>query len=132
MSRYKILSEPKWCKCVKNIKKILNSNYEIDYLEKCDRIFNRDGWYFDRKYKKSWIETDGKAYSVPIHDFLYELELLNHKRLNDVELKAIEILNMYGAKNNEINKIYHKELTIRTNKAVSNRAKISRRKILGK
>jgi len=56
-------------------------------------VFNRDGQYYCRESKRCWFEIDGRAFRYKNPDmFLYLLELLNHRRLRQVEHEAIGIL----------------------------------------
>jgi len=65
----------------------------LEYKTKIDPVFNRDGWYYDRVKKVSWLEMGGEAWQDErTGDFLYRLELLGHSPLSKVELKAIKTL----------------------------------------
>ena len=64
-----------------------------------DPIFNRDGWYYDRKTKRSWYEFKGRAFTKDHTErqFLYELNMLDHEILSEEEVRAIETLLVMGA-----------------------------------
>lgn len=61
------------------------------YLVKINPIYNRYGYY---KYgNKTWFESPKGAYLLNNpNTFNYELDLLNHKRLRECELNALNIL----------------------------------------
>ena len=64
---------------------------------KTQPIFNRDGWYYDRMTKLSWIEFNGKAKldDNPSY-FIYTLKHESHKRLSSKERDAIKVLMSYN------------------------------------
>lgn len=74
------------------------SKEEFDFLtdgmglKETDYIFNRNGWYFDRQNKNSWVETDFGAWSYSSDEFIAKLKILNHRRLSPNVRKAIETL----------------------------------------
>jgi hypothetical protein len=52
--------------------------------------FNRDGWYMDRKWKRVWIEVDGRAWMhESMETFLHELAHTGVRRLEDHVYKAL-------------------------------------------
>lgn len=56
-------------------------------------IFNRDGYYFDRKLDLTWIEYKGLAWNTSDKSyFLHTLDQLNHLPLRDGERRAIEYI----------------------------------------
>lgn len=69
-------------------------------------VFNREGWYYDRKAKFSWYEFVDKkgdiiAYttvSALYKTFEFKLKLLNHIPLSIKERKAINTLRKYAGK----------------------------------
>lgn len=63
-------------------------------------VFNREGWYYDRKLKFSWYEyvnEKGNIIAYTTKDklwkrFEYELKILNHVFFLDKEVKALKVL----------------------------------------
>jgi hypothetical protein len=52
--------------------------------------FNRDGWYMDRKWKRVWIEVDGRAWMhESMETFLHELAHTGVRRLEDHVYQAL-------------------------------------------
>lgn len=85
--KVKVLPLPSW---------VYNGYYEpelFDNYKDGDVIFNRDGWYYDRISKVSWIEftRNGKIYAkVKSPDqFLFTLKIENHIPLSKKEVDAI-------------------------------------------
>lgn len=61
MSRYKVLRLQYWMETVDF------EDFDRDMLSRYPEIppvFQRDGYYFDRKEKVCWFEVEGKAYKV--------------------------------------------------------------------
>lgn len=65
-------------------------------LEQTKPVFNRDGWYYDRKTNNCWAEWNGTAWKMDKQQFLYELQQLNTPTLHPDEVKAIQTLILFG------------------------------------
>ncbi len=59
-------------------------------------IFNRDGWYYNRRTKLEWYEYRGQAFITRSQkSFVYELAVLNAKILTTREVLAYkEVMNL--------------------------------------
>lgn len=58
-------------------------------------LFHRNGWFYDRYTRLSWVEYEGKGYVyLREADFKYHLKLENAKehRLNDNMCNAVKLL----------------------------------------
>lgn len=65
---------------------------KTENLIACNRVFNRDGYYYNTRTKKCWFEADGDAFNGTYSSFLYSLEMLNHRPLRKIERDAVEVL----------------------------------------
>jgi hypothetical protein len=128
--RYKRLDVPNWATWPKRLKNA--SNNPINNYEPCEKVFNKNGWYYDRLTKKSWIEWEDICFVYESDTFLYELLILNAKRLTDAELEAIAVLNIYGVKNDRLNSMAKQEEIVRMLRRTVMRSKIARKRILGR
>lgn len=119
---------------IKVLKNLWKRNIQLIADTKIDPIFNRDGWYYDRYKKISWIEDNGIAYTSSTlgRQFLHELETLNTKVLSDTEMKAIETLIIYGSSNKEIEKLLYKNMFRLMTQNIIIRSKLARMEILGR
>lgn len=84
--RYKVLELPGWARTM------------ADELPETRPLFYRDGHYYDRIYRESWVEFDGQAYWVENDNFLFSLSILNHRPLTGKEREAIENLRFLNRK----------------------------------
>ena len=95
-------------------------------------IFNRDGWYFDRKLKESWVEWRGTAWEQEVDSFLWEWRQQNTPFLENDQLRALETLYLYGnIPRNLLYPIYelaHRHRHNRTLRRIKNSAKVFRKK----
>jgi hypothetical protein len=57
-------------------------------------VFNRDGYYYDRKTKVAWYEVEGRAFIGSSDYFLYELQCLEamERPFLQEEVDAVKIL----------------------------------------
>lgn len=56
-------------------------------------VLNRDGYFYETVSKRCWFELGGKAFDLERNtQFLFELELLNHKPLSVEEVNAFKVL----------------------------------------
>lgn len=77
-------------------------------LKEIKPILNRTGFYYDRYKKIAWVEAFGRAWLCDrVDDFIYRLNLLNHKEFDDVELKAIKTLMNRGICPKELKQKYY-------------------------
>lgn len=119
-------------------------NYEkkfwIDCLKETDKIrpvFNRNGYYYDRISKKTWLEINGEAwlYSSKEH-FLYDLcTNEGNNRISSEAFDAIGLLIEQGLADKKLKKIYYTEKDTRLLLETSRSAKIAglrARKRIGK
>jgi len=60
-------------------------------------VVERDGWFYDRKAKKSWFEYNGVAYvEKRVDDFLYNLNVVHSDHsFKEDELQAIILLRLH-------------------------------------
>ena len=65
---------------------------DLDKLEPIVPVFNRNGYYYNRKLDVCWFEVDGKAYIVEKDMFLYDLEGLNISNLNHKQVAALQAI----------------------------------------
>jgi hypothetical protein len=76
-NRYKVLSVPSYVRSSRVCNEAMSN---MDFV-KCSPVFNRDGWYYDRFDKKSWVEHDGVAWKKENGDlessFMHALRMLN-------------------------------------------------------
>jgi len=64
-----------------------------DELPEIAPILNRDGYFYETVSKRCWFEFNGRAFDLEKNtQFLFELELLNHKRLSTEEINAFKVL----------------------------------------
>ena len=64
-----------------------------DDLPEIKPILNRDGYFYQTVGKRCWFEYKGKAFDLKKNtQFLFELELLNHKSLSTDEINALKVL----------------------------------------
>ena len=64
-----------------------------DELPEIAPIINRDGYFYETVSKRCWFEFNGKAFDLEKNtQFLFELELLNHKPLSIEEINALKVL----------------------------------------
>lgn len=75
-------------------------------IQKIEPTFNRNGYYYDRKTKLTWIEIDGEAFKYDTEMFLYEFKLANHKQLTQNERNAIKTLIKYGSCPQKLKEMY--------------------------
>lgn len=128
--RYKRLDVPEWVKLSKKLKS--SANNPINDYEPCEKVFHKNGLYYDRLTKKSWVEWEDVSFVYDSDIFLCRLLSLNIKRLSDAELNAISVLNMYGLKNEELNKMAMEEECNRMLRRTMVSARLSRKRILGR
>ncbi len=84
-----------------------------DY-EEITPIFQRNGWYYDRKEDFAWIEVNGRAWrDKRTDDFLYRLSIQNHRPLADVERQAIEALMRRNMCPKALRKLYRLDENVR-------------------
>ena len=76
-------------------------------------VFNRDGWYYDRLKKISWLEIDSKAYIERTDYFVYSLKLTGARRLEDYVYKSIGIVLSNGFGDKGLGEIYLIEQQLR-------------------
>jgi len=66
---------------------------DSDELPEIAPILNRDGYFYETVSKRCWFEFNGRAFDLEKNtQFLFELELLNHKRLSTEENNALKVL----------------------------------------
>jgi hypothetical protein len=64
-----------------------------DELPEIAPILNRDGYFYETVSKRCWFEFNGRAFDLEKNtQFLFELELLNHKPLSTEEINAFKVL----------------------------------------
>jgi hypothetical protein len=67
--------------------------HDSDELPEIAPILNRDGYFYETVSKRCWFEFNGKAFDLEKNtQFLFELELLNHKPLSIEEINALKVL----------------------------------------
>jgi hypothetical protein len=67
--------------------------HDSDELPEIVPILNRDGYFYETVSKRCWFEFNGKAFDLEKNtQFLFELELLNHKPLSTEEINALKVL----------------------------------------
>jgi hypothetical protein len=67
--------------------------HDSDELPEIAPILNRDGYFYETVSKRCWFEFNGKAFDLEKNtQFLFELELLNHKPLSTEEINALKVL----------------------------------------
>lgn len=128
--RYKRLDVPDWAKWSKRLKN--SANNPVNNYERCEKVFHKNGLYYDRLTKKSWVEWEDICFVYDPDQFLYELSILDAKRLTDAELDAIAVLNIYGIKNEKLNKMAKQEEFARMLRRTVLRSRLSRKRILGR
>lgn len=97
MANFKVLPLPAFVERTgSNHKFFTDSMEEMGYIP-MKPIFNRDGWYYDRKKKFAWFEFDGRAWDGKhcTWMFLNEMQQLDTKVLSRAERNAIETLIAY-------------------------------------
>lgn len=60
--------------------------------EKCNPVFNKNGWYCMPQIGLCWFELNGKAFLSNKDDFKYHLNLLNASEYDPRILAALEAL----------------------------------------
>jgi hypothetical protein len=84
----KVLSVEYWMELHVNCHEIAS-----DKLPEIAPILNRDGYFYETVSKRCWFEFNGRAFDLEKNtQFLFELELLNHKRLSTEEINAFKVL----------------------------------------
>ena len=74
-------------------------------------ILKRNGYYLTKEM--CWFEVDGKAYKYNKEYFEYELKLLNHRVLRDIEYKTIKFLITSKLADRKLKDLYWTERDIR-------------------
>jgi len=69
-------------------------------------VFNRDGYYYDRITKTAWVEILGRAFEYSPVQFMYELSMLSHKPLRDIEFQALKTLVINKKASKEMRDLY--------------------------
>lgn len=83
-----------------------------DHVSSILPIFNRDGWYYNRKTKLEWYEYKGEAFLIKHQMFSYTLSTFNAKVLTTREVKAYrEMINLNPPKHikSAISKILYED-----------------------
>lgn len=85
----KILPLESWMKFHVNCPEFFSN----DDLREIKPILNKDGYFYQTVGKRCWFEYKGKAFDLEQNtQFLFELELLNHKPLSTDEINALKVL----------------------------------------
>ncbi len=111
MANFKVLPLPSFVSFADRHNAIfIGSMEEMGYIP-MKPIFNRDGWYYDRKKKYAWYECNGRAWdgSHCTEDFIYEMQQLDVKALTQTERKAIETLIIYKICPKELKDLLRKD-----------------------
>ena len=94
-NRYKVLPLPspyRWELDDEDLDDILNTG-DIE----TNPVFFRDGWYYDRYEKVSWVETKYGCFKNKYPNmFLYELSIEDHRPIPSKALAAIKVLKNYN------------------------------------
>lgn len=80
----KVLPLDFWMKHPKLLEDCLSTDRHLP----CIPHFNRDGIYSN--YGECWFEVNGKAYTYPVEDFNYQLNMLNAEELTVKQGEALE------------------------------------------
>lgn len=84
----KVLPVETWMKL-----QVTNPEFGDDNIPEIAPILNRDGYFYQTAPKRCWFEYNGKAFDLEKNDqFLFELELFNHKPLSIEEINALNVL----------------------------------------
>ena len=111
---------------VLEVKKAIVSHWNDIYRQECisslmivNPVFNRAGYYYDRKRKRAWYEDgNGNAYTSNTlhHNFCYKLKKYNLRVLSCREKDAILVLMQAGICPDELRQLYWSQSSLRDNK----------------
>jgi len=103
------------------------------YYTKITPKIGKDGWYYNRHEGIAWKELDGQAWlDSRVDDFLYNLELLNHRPLLLKEKKALVLLKRNKLTSKEQNRMLYIDNCIAELRDITIRTVLFRKKVISK
>lgn len=110
MSKIKVLPLPSCFNCSKE--------WWIDCLEETNKItpiFNRNGYYYDRLKKITWLEINGEAWKYgSVKSFQYDLKInIGNNRIHNELYQALKTLIGYRLATNKQREIFSIEHDMR-------------------